>query len=658
MSPDEQVVVDTIARARRRAMASAIAEAVGWGSAVAILSIVAAAVVAAAVLVWRLRRARRDAIVRALERAHPGAPNVVVTADELLRGSLDASPAARARVFAGAAAVLRGVQLRAVVPRAPLVRAVAAATAAWVLVWAADRQRPLERMAGALGGERRTTASGLSPGAMRVTITAQPPAYTGLKATTTVDPPQLAAVQGTRVTIVVETGAAALKVEHDGASRAPTRDASGQFVDHLELTKNGYYAVETEGSRRVIPVVVSPDALPAVRVTAPGRDLLLADGSQRVSFEVQASDDFGLGALSLLYTKVSGSGEQFEFQEGEIPLTVVKSTDRDWRASGAASIAALDLHDGDTLVYRAVASDRRPGDGSASSDAFFIELSALAVAAGDAFTIPEEETRYALSQQMLIVKTERLDRARASMPASAVQDASLNLAVEQRMIRAELVFMLGGEIEDEEVEAQQSTELQEGRLQNRGQRDLRAATVAMSQAEKLLTGGTTREALTAERAAVTALERAFSRDRYILRALAGRTELDPARRLTGNLSQAAGWRRDRAPAPPNRRAALLQDLLRGIGALQSGADASALAREAVRIDADSDELRRAAADLQRLADAWPSTAPDARRGQIDRLSSALAAETARSLASAPLAAPFNSAALAGAFADAVRGGTR
>src|SRR5262245_30049610 len=129
------------------------------------------------------------------------------------------------------------------------------------------------------------------------------------------------------------------------------------------------------------------------------------------------------------------------------------------------------------------------------------------------------------------------------MAAGEVSEAALNLAVEQRMIRAEFVFMLGGEVEDEEVEAEQSTELQEGRLQNRGQRDLRAATIAMSQAEKLLTGANTREALLAERAAVAALQRAFARDRFILRALGSRTSLDPKRRLTGSVAKAAGARR-------------------------------------------------------------------------------------------------------------------
>ena len=159
------------------------------------------------------------------------------------------------------------------------------------------------------------------------------------------------------------------------------------------------------------------------------------------------------------------------------------------------------------------------------------------MAAGDAFTLPEEESKYALSQQMLIVKTERLLQKRGSLSADELAEQSLNLAVEQRMIRAEFVFMLGGEINDEEVEAEQSVELQAGRLQNRGQRDLRTATIAMSQAEKLLTASNVADALVAERAAVTALQRAFSRDRYILRAMATRSQLDPARRLTGTLAR-------------------------------------------------------------------------------------------------------------------------
>ena len=400
---------------------------------------------------------------------------------------------------------------------------------------------------------------------LRVIVAILPPEYTGLKGSTAVDPEQLQAIEGSGVVLSIDASAAGVSVEHDGRTRALARGADGRFSGRLQVTRTGYLLVSADtGLRRMMPIVVSPDVLPAVRLTAPGRDLVYAGGNPRITFDARATDDFGLRSLSLRYTRVTGSGENYEFQEGEIPLALKPAGEREWFGRASRSLAELNLKEGDMLVYRAVAADARPGDGSASSDAFIIEISKLGAAAGDAFTLPEEESKYALSQQMLIVKTGRLQQRRASLLQDEVAGQSQNLAVEQRMIRAELVFMLGGEINDEEVEAEQSVELQAGRLQNRGQRDLRAATIAMSQAEKLLTGANIAEALVAERAAVTALQRAFSRERYILRAMATRSQLDAARRLTGSLAAATGWRRVVADVPENRRTALLQDVLRGI----------------------------------------------------------------------------------------------
>src|SRR6185295_19181012 len=133
-------------------------------------------------------------------------------------------------------------------------------------------------------------------------------------------------------------------------------------------------AVVADAARRLIPVVVSPDALPAVRLTAPGRDLVYAGGNPRIAFDARATDDFGLRSLVLRYTRVTGSGENYEFQEGEIPLTVKPASRREWAGTASRSLAELALKDGDMLVYRAVAADARPGDGSATSDAFFIEI--------------------------------------------------------------------------------------------------------------------------------------------------------------------------------------------------------------------------------------------------------------------------------------------
>ena len=668
MSPDpslpepgpERTVSDAIASAIRRVRLLALAEASAWGLAMAAISPVAGALIAAAVAVWRWRTTSRASIVRVLERAHPDSRNLFVTADELARGTLAAKPLPRARVFADAAASAQRLDLRMAFPTARVVRVALLA----VLAWTAVETSPLWRGQLSRAGTGIVTRS-LSPAGatarthLQISVAIQSPAYTGLEETRAVDPEQLQAVEGSALVLSIDASAARVSVEHDGRTHTLARGADGRFADRLQVTKTGYLLVIAEdGPRRMMPVVVSPDALPAVRLTAPGRDLVYSGGNPRIAFDAHATDDFGLRALALRYTKVTGSGENFEFQEGEIPLTVKPSGARDWTGSASRSLAELNLKDGDLLVYRAVAADARPGDGSAASDAFFIEISKLGVAAGDAFTLPEEESKYALSQQMLIVKTERLHQRRASLQPDDLTDQALNLAVEQRMIRAEFVFMLGGEVDNEEVEAEQSVELQAGRLQNRGQRDLRAATIAMSQAQKLLTAANTAEALIAERAAVTALQRAFSRDRYILRALATRSQLDPARRLTGNLADAPGWRRVPPDVPANRRAALLQDILRGIAELIDITStgpfpprALVVAGESIRIDPSSALLRQTATELQRAAEA---TDGGVRSRALAAAATAAASEARRAHADASLASPPVAPALSGAFADAMR----
>jgi len=674
VSPDERTVDDLFTGAVRRGRTLAVIEGLAWGTAAAALSPAAGVAVAAIAIVWRLRTMTRRSVVRLVDRATPDARNLLVTADELRRGHLSAKPEVRARVLADAGRVAARVDVRSVFPATTVFRAAAAAAGAWLFVaagalWRTQAPDFMRRMV------TSTSAAGSTAHAVHVTVAIDPPGYTGLARQTVVDPSGITAVEGSALTIAVDGPSGGIAAEHDGAPRPLRRDAAGRFVDRIDVVKTGYYSVAAaDGARRVMPIVVAPDALPSVRISTPGRDLVYPSASPQVSFEAHAIDDYGLRSLALQYTRMTGSSETYQFEEGEIPLTIVRSTNRDWKGTATRSLADLRLNEGDVLVYRAVASDARGEAGAASSDAFFIEISTLAAAAGDAFTVPQEETRYALSEQMLVIKTERLDRDRSAMPRAGFEEAALNLSLEQRTVRAEFVFMLGGEIEDEEVEAAQATELAEGRLQNRGQRDLRLATVAMSEAEKLLTGGSTHEALAAERRAIAALQRAFVRDRYILRALAGQTDLDPARRLTGIVGPGRTWRRDPPATPENRRAALLQDLLSGIGELRSrslgqSADVTAggergnagrgdpaqivlvLAREALRIDPESAALRTATADLQRLGDSWSAIRIDTRRQTLDDIAAGVARELSRALAGPAPHESFVAPSLAGAVAD-------
>ncbi len=204
----------------------------------------------------------------------------------------------------------------------------------------------------------------------------------------------------------------------------------------------------------------------------------------------------------------------------------------DWRGETQIDLDALKLVDGDTLVYRAIATDRKPGADPSMSDTFLIEIGRLAGVASTGFAVDEDRDRQGLSQQMLIIKTERLHASRNSMAAEAFQEQSRLLAVEQRMVKAEFVFMTGGEVADEIEEAEHAHELAEGRFENTAQVELLTAIREMSRAEARLNAADTAQALTYERAALRALQRAFDRRRYLLRTLPERARIDPARRLT------------------------------------------------------------------------------------------------------------------------------
>ena len=247
---------------------------------------------------------------------------------------------------------------------------------------------------------------------------------------------------------------------------------------------------------------------------------------------------------------VSGTGEQFSFTEGTLPAALARNSDQTWRIDAALSLSRLKLEPGDALIYRAVAADRRPGEaGTASSDTFFVEVAGPGDVALAGVEMPPDKERYALSQAMIVLKIERLLARERSIERPAVVEAAGNIAAEQRSVRANFIFLLGGEIEDEEVEAEHSHEVAEGRFANKARQEIVAATVLMGRVERALTAVSTKDALPPARDAMRALQRAFGHSRYLLRALPSRARIDPSRRLSGDLTAAADW--SRALAPPS-----------------------------------------------------------------------------------------------------------
>ena len=447
----------------------------------------------AGVMLWRGRGTRdtREA-ARLIERARPACRNVVITAEELLRHPERAAPWVRARVLAAARTFVEPDLPAAAVPLArPIVLFVVLVSAAALIAGGASRFTS-DAIRGAVA---RLSEAGAATAAapLKIVVTVTPPAYTGLPPREQTNPDRIEAIQGSRVTLVVDGPAAAWTIRFTTRPVTVTqRDRTS--TAEMVLSESGYFAIEPaagpagSGDRRLLPVAVTPDRAPNVRIDVPGRDLVLPDVRPPVPVRASASDDFGLRSFELRYTKVSGTGEQFEFEEGSLPMAVSRESEAAWTGSAEIAVAALGLAPGDALVYRVVARDRRPGEaGLASSDTFFIEIAGPGQVALEGFDMPPDQERYALSQQMIVLKIQRLRARERTLGRAALEEATAAIAAEQRAVRSNFIFLMGGHVEDEEEEAERSSEIAEGRLQSSARKEINAAIDYMSRAEQGLT---------------------------------------------------------------------------------------------------------------------------------------------------------------------------
>ena len=559
----------------------------------------AAGVVAGGTILWRGRSARTAAAAaRRIEAACSGCRNVVITAEELLRHPNRASPWMRARVLDEAVEPARSVHVAEVEPLMRQGAFLALSACAAVALSTAMGQPASQALRATIANVSRTgNVAASAP--LRIVVTVTPPRYTGKPPRQLRDPDRIDAIEGSAVRIAVSGPGSGWRVR-SAIGTLPARRLAGETIAETIVAESGYVVIEpvdpaaAKENSRLIPIAVTRDATPIVRMETPGRDLVLPNAKASVAVEASATDDLGVQSLEIRYTKVSGTGEQFEFEEGTLPVTVTRESHVVWKAGGQIPLASLKLEPGDALVYRAVAQDGRPGGrGLATSDTFFIEIAGPGQVALEGFEMPPDQERHKLSQQMIVLKIQRLRAREPTMPPAALAEATASIAAEQRAVRANFVFLMGGHVEDEEVEAEHSHEIQEGRLENTARTDVNTAITHMSRAEQALVAVNTPAALAAARAAVDALQRAFGRSRYILRTIPLRIRVDPSRRLTGELSGAGDWRRDLEPPTMDRETRearnLLERLLDVASAVRAGrtldpAAFTSLAEQALAID--------------------------------------------------------------------------
>ena len=646
----------------------------GWISLPVALAAGAAGVALGTAGGWLRARRAGGRIAYEVERRAPECRNLLVTAAEL-SGSPPTSPPAEGPTPAGPRQRIRPEIARLVESRAadlvegldpvrlfPLGGA-RAGLVLGLLAWAG-----LAPFASArdipVGPVETAAPADLSPVIVTIDAVVTAPPYTGLEPERVSDPQQLRVIAGSRVSLRVRATADTMTLTTRAGTRELGRAPDGGFDAEAMVTEDGFMALEPRdaggapGPRRLIGWEVVPDAPPVVRITEPGRDLFFPTADRTVPLEFSAEDDFAVDELRLTYTIVSGSGETFEFVDGEVPARVTRTDERRWTATADLDLVELGLGLGDMVVYRAVARDRRPGAVDVESDAFVVEIVGDAAAIAGGFALESDEERDALSQRMIIIKTERLLERADTMPADELLYEARRLAAEQRTVRAEFVFMMGGEVQDEVEEAEHEHEIAEGRLELRGRRELSRSVLFMSQAAAQLTDVNLEAALPLEYEALEALQSALARSRYILRVLPERQSIDLARRLTGEAEPSTGPRTGELPdADPEldglRRVLDELSAVAATGDLgqATGATLSGLANELLMLGTEA-TLLAMAAELDAAAGLVASGDEPAAQDRLAGVLSSLVARIELKTPEAP-APPAGDPELAGALIDAL-----
>lgn len=145
-----------------------------------------------------------------------------------------------------------------------------------------------------------------------------------------------------------------------GADSTPLEVSGDRFSGDVVPRGTGTYLVgaspalggELEGSLPALPVRVVPDTAPTVTMPVPGVDTV-APTSHRLPVVVAVEDDHGIASAGLEWRRGGGVVARRSLQLG------VGTTDRAL-LTAALDLDSLGLGPGDTLRYRAVASDNAP----------------------------------------------------------------------------------------------------------------------------------------------------------------------------------------------------------------------------------------------------------------------------------------------------------
>lgn len=597
-----------------------------------------------------VRRRSLGEVAREIEHAAGSSRNALVTFAESREGAQSAASESYmlARLEGQARRELEEIDERVVAPREGAIRGACALGLVLLLIFALGLAAPHafarevrrvlwlagdEHSSGQLNEGVAANADGANAAVavdeLRVRVV--PPAYSGLSVEEVSGDAPVRVLSGSQVEVVLHaTGrveGATLSFNNSinqmrslGVGRFSgvfTANVSGAFEARV-------HALEENALAPLVRAVeVYNDAQPEARIVEPASDQLLRSVPLRpLGVRWTARDDLGLAGVALKYIKSRGEGDAAKFTNGEISLgNISRASGREWQGGATLDLQRLDMQPGDTLVFWIEVRDRSASANNTGRSASL----AIAIAGAELVKLnlsdlmPNEISRFLLSQRQIISHTERLHKERARLSKEELVRRSNDIAAEQREFKNSFndYINLEGAGHDEELSsAPQSIEEQVRAAEDErtephfhgipeppaaaptSVKEMTYAIRAMWDAEDALVNAETTQALKFEREALVRLKRAQTATRYVPPIVAQSKPVDLKRRYAGELAEIKTRleklaHRQESPASRSVRAALadlyaaLDDLQETIGVPASvRASAVGRARERARSAAD------------------------------------------------------------------------
>ena len=272
----------------------------------------------------------------------------------------------------------------------------------------------------------------------RLTATVRPPAYAGGDAVRVESPVSIEALVGSMI-ILEAAGNGEGVVARAGEQSISVQAGGGAWRVTLTVGSRPTLLRLRHGSvERIVAVEPRPDSTPVVRLLLPARDTVVRTARGELRLSAEAHDDIGLTSAAFEYIVSSGEGESFKFKSGTLGTRHVDSG-RELAVDAMLGLGALGLEPGDMVHLRAVARDGNtvsgPGVGASETRVLRVaragEYDSIAVDGAP----PPDTDKSLISQRMLILLTEAVEKRRPTLTRETLLSESRNIARDQTRLR-------------------------------------------------------------------------------------------------------------------------------------------------------------------------------------------------------------------------------